>query len=271
MTYLNPIDLFAKWTFRDACRVALRVAKPEGLQLRTVVWVLVGLIAWCSFGTALAKAQVATATGTIGAKGTSPPSQLGPLELLGRVDIQKELELLDEQLLQLHRLRLEVETARRDRLQKLLDQLRSGSIDRTASLNAIRQELAGTDQFVTDRLASILLPHQARRLSQIQLQQQLKQGGLTGLQSATWLAELAISAEQQAAIRQAAEASERELQRKLTETRTALQREILKLLTPLQKQKLQDLVGKPFHFQDHLPARSSGEPTPAVRPQAAPE
>lgn len=266
MSHLNLLDLYGQWTRRTACRFPWRAARNGGLELPILTWILVGFVTCLCCVTAPAGAQIASATSEAGTKAAVAPPRLGPLELLGRPDIQKELDLLDEQLLQLHHLRLEVETARRDRLQKLLEQLRAGSIDRTASLNAIRQELAGTDQVVTDRLTSILLPHQARRLAQIQLQQQLRQGGLQG---ATWLAELAISAEQQAAIRQAAEASERELQRKAAETRTALQREILKLLTPLQKQKLQDLVGKPFQFQDHLPARSSGEPTPAVRPPSA--
>lgn len=233
-----------------------------------LVWPFPSLIVTCGLGLLCmsAPAQSPPSAENATVRPTQANRSLGPLDLLARPDVQQELELLDDQLLQLHQFRLEVETARRDRLENLLQQIRSGENPPGSLANALREELTSSDEQVAERLRSILLPHQARRLAQIQLQLQLRQGGLVGPQSSSWLTKLDISAEQRTAIRNAAERSDRELKRQMAESRLALQREILHLLTPLQKQQLQDLVGKPFQFQDHLPPRSSGTPTPAKTP-----
>ncbi len=268
MANLNFLQLAMIARFSPPRRPSLTTRQKTpfiGNVLRLIVlsgWVLV-----CCPAPAQTPQPAETAT----IRTTQANPTFGPLDLLTRPDVQQELELLDDQLLQLHQFRVEVETARRDRLENLLQQVRSGANPPGSLSNALREELINSDEQVAARLRSILLPHQARRLAQIQLQLQLRQGGLVGPQSSSWLTQLDLSAEQRLAIREAAERSEREWRRQMAESRLTLQRDILRLLTPLQKQRLQDLVGKPFQFQDQLTPRTGGSPTPAKTPPPLPQ
>lgn len=168
--------------------------------------------------------------------------------LLAREDVQKELELVDDQLEQLNKLRETSGQEMRDMFSGLRDLPREEMGPKMAEL--MREAQAKTKK----ALDEILLPHQSERLGQLVVQWQLQGGGLA--QSEEVAKELGISDEQRDQLRTKARELERALRKKLTE-------DLLKELTPEQQAKYKELVGEPFEFQRDErfgPGRGFGAP-----------
>jgi len=168
--------------------------------------------------------------------------------LLAREDVQKELELVDDQLEQINKLRETSGQEMRDMFSGLRDLPREEMGPKMAEL--MREAQAKTKRALED----ILLPHQSERLNQLVVQWQLQGGGLA--QSDEVAKELGISDEQRDQLRAKTRELERALRKKLAE-------DLLKELTPEQQAKYKELVGEPFEFQRDErfgPGRGFGAP-----------
>jgi Spy/CpxP family protein refolding chaperone len=152
--------------------------------------------------------------------------------LLGNEDVQKELDLVEDQLTQLAKLREDVRAmyeSMRDLPQE--ERMTKGGEIMQAAQKKTQQQVA-----------EILLPHQADRMKQLILQYQIQMRGGSGLTSPDVAEKLGISE----AEREKLGAKARELEQFY---RKKQMEDLLKELTPEQQAKYKELAGKPFEFK----------------------
>jgi Spy/CpxP family protein refolding chaperone len=191
----------------------------------------------------------------------------GPLELLRRQDVRKELELLDEQVQQLAGLEEKQRNAMFDSLRRFNDRIAKGDrMPRREPGDAGRPRDPGnagpppdprasfeqSNQALRNELSQILLPHQLKRLDQLQMQMRMR-GGTMALFGREVAQELGITDDQREQLRPQVEGIERETQRKIAEIRRQAQQQVISLLSPDQQAKFRDLVGDPFEFANEPP------------------
>ena len=175
----------------------------------------------------------------------------GGLGLLRDENVQKDLELVDEQ---------------KTKLQALADKLREdsraafqgfdfGSLrdlseeERTAKFAPIREKMQKVTTAAQAELDQILLPHQKERLKQITVQSQLRrQDTSEALTSGTLAETLGITEEQKAKLKAKQEEVQASLREKMAKIREEAQNELFSVLTPEQQAKLKSMIGTPITF-----------------------
>ncbi|MDA1051630.1 MAG: hypothetical protein O3C40_14270 [Planctomycetota bacterium] len=213
-----------------------------------------------------------------GGSGGGPPGfgGGGPLELLQRSDVQAELELLDDQKDEARELVEQFNERRRELFSGFAEQFRNrdaAEADREALQNKV-QEAMRTLNKETEEGLSFLLPHQRKRLSQLEIQFQMRGGGGLGALGSREVGEqLAVTDEQREVLRDKALELGQEFGRKIAELRREMQEKLLAELNPEQRAKFQELVGDPFEFQDRPPGggRDRGQRGDGERPQRPPQ
>ena len=196
----------------------------------------------------------------------------GPLELLQRPDVQAELELLDEQKNDLLALVEKSNERRRELFSGFADQFRNRDAASEADREALRNKVQEAFQSLnkeTEQGLSFLLPHQRKRLSQLEIQFRMRGGGgLGALGSPEIGAQLEVTDQQREILRDKAMELGREFGKKLAELRREMQEKLLAELSPEQRTKFQEMVGDPFEFQDRPPGggRDRGQPGGGDRP-----
>ena len=198
----------------------------------------------------------------------------GSLALLAREDVQKELELLDDQI-------EEIEAARDDQQASIREAFsgfgrggnrgrggdrgrdrnadkgkKGGGEDRFARFREMREKMEKETQKALDE---ILLPHQSKRLNQLVLQRSLR-GGASQVAAALSRGDLAeglnVTEKQGESLQAKARTIETKLQAQIAKLRQQAQEELLKSLSPEQQREFKDMVGKPFTFTE--PERGRG-------------
>lgn len=214
--------------------------------------------------------KTAAAHEHVPARRGNPVSPTSLLDLLARVDVQRELDLLDEQLLALEEYRAAFAEDQRERLRHLLGEMRTGNIDHKQLRDRLQDEMMRASRAAREKIHQVLLPHQIKRLDQIDMQRRIRSGGLNVVGAREIAATLNISDDQREKMHAMNERAEAELRRRMAELRAGMQRQILEMLTPEQKLKLQDMVGPPFEFRT-IPrdTRRGREPTPAKPPDSS--
>ncbi len=168
--------------------------------------------------------------------------------LLRRPDVQKELELLPDQIKDLEKLAEE----QRKSMREVFSQLRNMPREQRMA------KLRGTIERIQAKVSEILLPPQAKRLKQLVLQRRLR-GGLTSiLRDQKLTQELGITDSEKQRLEAKARTLEEELRKKIAELRKEAQKKLMADLTPQQKAKLDDLIGAPFEFKDEPPSMDRG-------------
>jgi len=127
-------------------------------------------------------------------------------------------------------------------------------------MEKIRQLAEEATKKVQAQVDEILLPHQAKRLKQLNYQLQM-QGGLTrAIRSEELRKELNITEQQREQLEAKSEEIEERTRKQLAEIRKKAQEELLGTLTPEQRAKVNALVGEPFEFQQPEFGRMGGFP-----------
>ena len=205
----------------------------------------------------------------------------GSLALLAREDVQKELELLDDQI-------EEVEAAREDQQASMREAFsgfgrggnrgdrgrggnrggdrgkgrdadkgkKGGGEDRLARFRELREKMEKETQ---EALDEILLPHQSKRLGQLVLQRSLRGGAAqvaTALSTGDLADDLKVDEKQGESLQAKARTIEAKLRAQIAKLRQQAQDELLSTLSPAQQREFKDLVGKPFTFVE--PERGQG-------------
>jgi hypothetical protein len=149
---------------------------------------------------------------------------MGKLMMLQRADIRKGLELLDDQVAQLEKLREGFFTNMRE------------------MRNASPEERQAQMKELENQVGDVLLPHQAERLDQLVLQLSLRSGIGRAVQNPELREKLGLT-----------EAQAEQLAKKEGELEAQMRKELMeKLLATLpsdQQQKIKGLIGEPFEFQ----------------------
>lgn len=176
----------------------------------------------------------------------------GGLGLLQREDVQEELELLDDQKTQIR----ELQEKSRERMGEVFRGFRGGD-----SGGDRRDELRDTfrkfNEETQAELEKILLPHQAKRLKQLEVQMRMR-GGVMGALGGDVAEQIGLTEDQTEKLRDKARELEQEMRKKLTELRKQMQDQLLAELGPDQREKFNELVGEPFEFRDEAPGQFGG-------------
>jgi Spy/CpxP family protein refolding chaperone len=194
--------------------------------------------------------------GMMGGPGGGPGG--GMLMLLMNEAVQKEIELTADQKEQFQKIRTESQEAMRTRMG---DMQNLSQEERRAKMQEMRKEMEETAAKTQKKVEGILLPHQLKRIKEIQVQMQ----GLRALANPEVAKELGLTEEQQAKIKAANEEAMKAMQemfqggmRNLSqEERTAAREKmdkaqkdtetkLMEVLTAEQKEKLEKMKGEKF-------------------------
>ncbi len=174
----------------------------------------------------------------------------GVLDIAMREDVQEHLELLPDQVDDLKKLAEAERESQRERMRGLFGGLdrNASEADRNAAREKIQQVLRSAAAETQAKVDEVLLPHQAKRLSQLAMQRRLR-GGVSGAFSSDELTtQLGISSAQREQLQAKAAGAEEKLRQQVAQLRAEMQDELLKSLSPAQQAKYRDLVGEPFEF-----------------------
>jgi hypothetical protein len=169
-----------------------------------------------------------------------------PLSMLSNPSVQKDLELVGDQLKQVQDLQSEFASQMKDQLGSLT----SGGFS-PEQLKGIPALIAKMKEKQKDQLESLLLPHQLERLKQVALQTHMKQAGTAGAIATDQIAgALGISSEQIKNLKSRSKEINQKLQEDIEALKSKAQKELLSELTADQQKKLKELTGDKYEPQN---------------------
>lgn len=175
----------------------------------------------------------------------------GGMGLLRDENVQKDLELVDEQKTKLTALAEKVREDMRAQFQGFdFGSLRDLSEEeRTAKFAEMREKSQKVVTAAQSELDQILLPHQKERLKQITVQSQLRrQDTSEALTSGALAEQLGITDEQKEKLRAKQEEVQASIREKFEKIRQEAQNDLFSVLTPEQQAKLKSMIGSPITF-----------------------
>ena len=207
-------------------------------------------VAWT--GAARAQIVVRAGEGGVNYQAVNP---MGPsMQYLQGPQMEKELDIVPEQ-------RDAITSLRREVMEKTRGLWTSTAEGDPQSRSERYQQAAKALADETEKkIQQLLLPHQLRRLSQIVLQQKLRQAGYgsaKALLADEFTDELGISEAQKEKLRETEQELAREIREKTQEFQKKLQAEsrekLLSVLTRAQRRRLEGMLGEPFERQPPQP------------------
>ena len=208
-----------------------------------------------------ASAQVAVQGGGRGTRAVAPYGGQSVLYMLYNPQIQKEIEIVDDQKAELQKIQTEMSAKMSEAYQKMAIPQDADPEEQQKKYMEIYQSIG---KETDERAQKILLPHQRKRLSQILLQMKLQQSGygygFAGAIGGDDVAkELGITDAQKEELRKKEEEVRAGMQKKYQEFYKKLQeestKELMSVLTPAQRKKLEELTGEKFEWQQAQPAQ----------------
>ncbi len=185
-----------------------------------------------------------------GGQGGAPGGD-SEIDLLRSAEVQKELELVDDQISQIQQLSEESRDAIRQLFQGV--DFRNLSEDERA---AMREKIQTAGNEAREKVKSVLLPHQQERLSQIHVQSQLRGGAERALGSDEVREALEITDEQLENLREKSEEITKELNEKIAQLRDEARQQLLEaVLTKSQIAKFEKMIGETFDLPQPAPSR----------------
>jgi Spy/CpxP family protein refolding chaperone len=175
----------------------------------------------------------------------------GMMGLVGRDDVQQELQLVDEQQEKVQTVVDEARDQIRDEMRSMFSEMRDLSEDeRRERFGEIRARMDEMNTELEGKLKKVLLPHQFDRLKQIDVQSRIQQRGASALSSGDLAEALSLTDEQKEKLEKRAEEVREELQEKIRQLQTEARDKMLDVLTPEQRAKLDELMGDTFELRD---------------------
>jgi hypothetical protein len=165
-----------------------------------------------------------------------------PFSLLGDPSVQKDLELVGDQLKQLQELQKDFSA----QMKEQIGDLSKGGIgpDRFKGLGELVQKLREQQK---TQMQELLLPHQIDRLKQVALQKQMDRSGAAGALTSSEVAEqLGITDEQKERLKKREKEIKEELAKKVVQLREEARQELLQELTAKQREQLKQMTGEKF-------------------------
>lgn len=163
----------------------------------------------------------------------------GKLALCAMPEVIKELECTDDQTDQIKALR--------DKQTEDFRALFAGG--GRGNREELPEKMRALTADVDKQLGKILLPHQVKRLTQLEFQQRVSRAGTTGIGSSETLSEaLKLTDSDKEALAERAKVLEQELREKMAKLRAETQAKLMEVLSPAQRAKFKELCGEPFEF-----------------------
>lgn len=170
------------------------------------------------------------------------------LGLLSDPKVRAELEMVDGQYEELQKLNAEIQ-------RRAAEQLRGIDFENSKNL---MQQIQRIREQADNELSSVLLPHQTKRLRQIQSQSQLRRRSLAELLTSPPLRfELQISDRQKEELLQAEQELEAELAAKIAELRSEARDKLIQRLNRTQQRQVDEIFGEAFEFLDRNNKRAA--------------
>lgn len=172
------------------------------------------------------------------------------MSLLRNESVQTEIDLVDDQM-------QEIETMQEQMWAEIREEMAAARDlepeERRARFMELREEMAEKRRDYDEKVESVLLPHQLKRLKELQVQSRARRYGNNGsigiLQDEEILEELGIDEDKAAELEEKAEEVMEKLQEKIRKLRTEAEDEILSVLSSEQQKKFREMVGESFEFQ----------------------
>lgn len=165
----------------------------------------------------------------------------GPVDgfsLLGNPSVQKDLELLDDQIKQIREIQREVGT-------KISQHFKKGaSLENRRNL---RETIKGLMDEQKEKIKGVLLEHQQERLKQVALQMRMKTSGTANALSSDHFAEtLGLTEEQIERLKKRAKELKKKMDEKIKKMKEEMKEELIGELSPDQRKKLQEMLGDKY-------------------------
>ena len=163
--------------------------------------------------------------------------------MLNNVSVQKDLQLVDEQLDQIKQINKDFGAKIKEQMDLMKDENGNFNFQMGSDFGELIQDLRQQQQ---DQISSILLPNQQKRLEQVSRQMRMKQLGTAKSLTGKLAQELGMSDEQQKRLRERSKELKLELEEQIAELRAKAKEQLLDELTSEQRDKLKDLLGDEF-------------------------
>lgn len=174
--------------------------------------------------------------GTTGREYKGTASSLGLLE---RPKVREELEMVDDQYKELQRLTSSIQS-------KAAVEIRNMDFSKVTN---VATRIRGIQNSMKQDIEDLLLPHQLKRLKQLQNRSQLQRQSIARLLTSDPVkSELEISDEQSEELLEAEEDIEAELEKEIEQLREKAREKLLSKLKASQRQKAEELLGEDFDF-----------------------
>jgi Spy/CpxP family protein refolding chaperone len=210
----------------------------------------------CASVVALAAGSLVCTSSALAQPGRGPGFGGGSMFMLMNESIRKELEIVPEQEAKLRELGEKMRDEMREAFSGLRDLSRE---EREAKFAEMREKGRERMEAYQAQVDDILLDHQKTRLKQLRVQMQMRRGGVAGGLASEELAnELGITEEQKKRLAEVREEVEKETQEKMRKIREEAREKILGVLTPQQRQKLEEMTGEEFEYQPQFGGRRGG-------------
>lgn len=168
--------------------------------------------------------------------------------LLSNEDVQKELQLLDDQKSKIE----EIQTSLRDEMRGLdFFNDREGAMAKVAEIGKKTEA----------EISKVLDADQLKRVKEIEFQQQINRGMTgfaSGLLSEDVVGALSLSKEQVEQLTEAQKAADEELRKKQAELRAAALEKLIATLSPEQQATFKEKYGKPFEMRPRFGTGGGG-------------
>ena len=176
------------------------------------------------------------------------------LSLLGQSSVQKDLELVEDQIEIIRDIQSRQRDAMRELFMGMQEKMRGMSgEERSEAFQEIREEMTKSNEEMEAEAMEELLPHQASRLKQIHAQAQIRRNGgpANGNIPDSLAEELGLTEKQIEELRSKAESVGAKLKEKVAKLQAQAQEEIFSsVLSDEQYDKYKELMGDAFQFEE---------------------
>ena len=188
-----------------------------------------------------------------GGRGGGIFGQVTQLSLLGQESVQKELELVEDQVEVIRELQNRQRESMRDLFMGIRDKMRDmGDDERREAFAEIQKEMQESNKELENEVTEELLPHQTARLKQLVAQGQLRRNGgpTSGRLPEGLIEELGLTDKQVEELKAKAEEVGAKLKEKVAKLQQQAQDEIFSsVLSSDQHAKFKELMGEAFELE----------------------
>lgn len=176
--------------------------------------------------------------------------------LLNNKSIQKDLELVEDQMESIRAVQSEFGKKIRDQI----GDISKGNFD-PERMSGLKDIIAEIQAQKKEEINKLLLPHQQDRLRQVALQMKMKSRGTSSALTSDEVAEeLGITVEQIEELKERAKKLQKEIEEKTNQLKENAKQELIGILTPAQQKKLKEMIGdeykpEPNDWQSRIPGR----------------